>query len=70
MRTIGKYGSSFEANVVKGLLESEGIRAEVLHENLPYCLPFGGNLYEVELVVNDEDYDQALKILAASFIAE
>ena len=70
MKTIGKYGSSFEANVVKGLLESEGIKAEVLHENLPYYLPFGGNLSEVELVVSDEDYDQALKILAASTIAE
>ena len=70
MKTIGKYRSSFEANLVKGVLESESIRAAVLHENLPYALPFAGNLSEVELVVNDEDYDEALKILAASPIAE
>lgn len=65
MKTIGKYETAFEANLIKGVLESEGIIAEVLHENIPY--PLNSDLFSIDLVVSDEDYERAQKILAASF---
>ena len=61
MKTLRKYLNAMSANLDKGLLESEGIQAQVLHQNMPYV----GISYKlaVELIVNDEDYDRALKIL-------
>lgn len=61
MKTLKKYLNAMSANIDKGLLESEGIQAPVLHQNMPYV----GISYKlaVELIVNDEDYDRALKIL-------
>ncbi len=52
------------ANIDKAMLESHGIQAEVLHQNMPYA----GISYKlsIDLVVNDEDYEQALKLLATS----
>ena len=62
MRTVRKYfNNPFSANLDKGLLENEGIRAEVLHQNMPY-MGISDKL-AVELIVNDEDYDRAKKIL-------
>lgn len=62
MRTVKKYfNNPFSANLDKGLLENEGIRAEVLHQNMPY-MGISDKL-AVELIVNDEDYDRAKKIL-------
>ncbi|MBR4802161.1 MAG: DUF2007 domain-containing protein [Bacteroidales bacterium] len=61
MKTVKQYLNAISANIDKGLLESEGIPAQVLHQNMPYS----GISYKfaVELIVNDEDYDRALKIL-------
>ncbi|MBP5391440.1 MAG: DUF2007 domain-containing protein [Bacteroidales bacterium] len=61
MRTLKKYLNAMSANIDRSLLESEGIQAQVLHQNMPYA----GISYKlaVELIVNDEDYDRALKIL-------
>ena len=62
MKTVKKYfNNPFSANLDKGLLENEGIRAEVLHQNMPY-MGISEKL-AVELIVNDEDYDMAKKIL-------
>ena len=62
MRTVKKYfNNAFSANLDKGLLENEGIRAEVLHQNMPY-MGISDKL-AVELIVNDEDYDRAKKLL-------
>ena len=62
MRTVRKYfNNPFSANLDKGLLENEGIRAEVLHQNMPY-MGISDKL-AVELIVNDEDYERAKKIL-------
>lgn len=62
MKTVKKYfNNAFSANLDKGLLENEGIRAEVLHQNMPY-MGISEKL-AVELIVNDEDFDRAKKIL-------
>lgn len=62
MKTVKKYfNNAFSANLDKGLLENEGIQAEVLHQNMPY-MGISEKL-AVELIVNDEDYDRAKKIL-------
>lgn len=65
MKTVGKYENSFEANLMKGVLENEGIEATVLNENNPY--PLNSGLFSVDLAVMDEDYERAMSILAASF---
>ena len=61
MKTVKKYLNAFSADVAKGMLENEGIQAEVLHRNMPYL----GISYKmaVELIVNDEDYDRALELI-------
>lgn len=62
MKTVKKYfNNPFSANLDKGLLENEGIRAEVLHQNMPYMGV--SEKLAVELIVNDEDYNRAKKIL-------
>ena len=63
MKTVLHALNSVEANVVKGLLESEGIACSVLGEYLQGAigeLPATGL---IRVVVNDEDYDQARTIV-------
>ncbi|MBQ2491722.1 MAG: DUF2007 domain-containing protein [Bacteroidales bacterium] len=61
MRTLKKYLNAFSANLAKGMLENEGIPAQVIHQNIPY-MGISDKL-AVELIVNDEDYDRAKKLL-------
>lgn len=65
MKTVGKYNSVFAAEVAKGLLESEGISACIVNEYTTYVgLTHASD--PVELRVADEDYESAVKALAAS----
>lgn len=54
-------GSSWEAEIIKGLLESNGIRSVVkdgiLGTLAPYIAP------AVSLLVTEEDYEEAQKII-------
>ncbi len=71
MRVVEKYTSVFSANLAKGLLESHGINAMVLNENLSVITGvMNTDLISVELAVSDEDYSRASKLLAASSNAE
>ena len=59
-------GSLWEAEVVKGLLQSEGIDCMLRDETLgadtsPY-LTSGG---DVKLLVNDEDYPKAFQLVSS-----
>ena len=54
----GSYNSSL---IAKGMLENEGIPTQVIHQNIPY-MGISDKL-AVELIVNDEDYDRAKKLL-------
>ena len=72
MRTcVEKYTNQFAANVATGMLESNGIPAWVLNENLPFIT--GGvntDMLAIELHVNEENYLEAKRLLAASSSAE
>lgn len=71
MRVVAKYTSAFSANLAKGMLESEGIQAEVLNQNIGFVTGvINTDMLSIELVVNDEDYSKASKLLAASSNAE
>ncbi|NMB36985.1 MAG: DUF2007 domain-containing protein [Bacteroidales bacterium] len=65
MKEVARYNEPYLADIAKGLLESEGINAEILNESS--ALPGICNMYDgaIKLVVRDEDYDLALKVLAA-----
>lgn len=59
-------GSLWEAEIVKGLLQAEEVDCMLRDETLgavtsPY-LTLGGN---VKILVNDEDYQRATKIVAS-----
>lgn len=63
MKTVLHALNSVEANLVKGLLESEGIPSSVLGEFLQGAigeLPATGL---IRVVVNEEDYEQARRII-------
>ena len=63
MKTVLHALNTMEANVVKGLLESEGIPCSILGEYLQGAvgeLPATGL---IRVVVNEEDYDKASEIV-------
>lgn len=71
MKVVEKYTNAFSANLAKGMLESNGIQAEILNQNLNIITGVtNSDLLSLELVVNDEDYSIASKLLAASSSAE
>lgn len=65
MQTLRYYDTAFEAEVARGRLESEGIRAIVQNENLGSVLPYMGANQSLKpyLMVRDEDALQAAAIL-------
>jgi hypothetical protein len=65
MKTVGYYDALFEAEMARGLLESEGIEAIVLNENTSSVLPFGDAIASLRpyVVVADEDLERARELL-------
>ena len=63
MKTVKYYSNAVEAQMDRSLLEAEGILCEVLNENMNYAGYFAGGNFDIQLVVADEDYDQALQLL-------
>lgn len=71
MKTVAKYDNAFSANIAKGMLQEAGIEAFILNENLGYTTAVvNQDLLAIELVVDDSDYLEASKLLAASHRAE
>ncbi len=73
MKTVLHALNSIEANIIKGLLESEGITSQVLGEYLQGAmgeLPANGL---IRVVVDESDYENASAIIEnwreANFIA-
>lgn len=62
MITIAVYDNAIDANIAKGLLESNDIHCQILHEMIAQTLPVGG----VELQVDEEDQKRAQEILNKS----
>ncbi|MBR2947834.1 MAG: DUF2007 domain-containing protein [Bacteroidales bacterium] len=66
MKTVEKYNNSFSANIAKGVLAEAGIEAFILNENLIFTTgAVNTDLISIELVVEDSQYEQAVKILQA-----
>ncbi len=66
MKVVQKFDNSFSANICKGVLESAGIPAFILNENLPWTTGVANtDLISIEVVVDDENFEKALGILKA-----
>lgn len=71
MKVVETYNNAFSANLAKGLLEEAGIPAYVLDENMGIVAGvFNTDLLPIRLTVDDKDYSEALKVLAAASKAE
>ncbi|MBO5804119.1 MAG: DUF2007 domain-containing protein [Bacteroidales bacterium] len=71
MKVVETYTNSFSANLAKGLLEEAGIQAYVLDENMGIVAGvFNTDLLPIRLTVDDKDYSEAVKVLAAASSAE
>ena len=68
-KTVAKFGDPMLASISQGLLESNGINAEIYGEVSSYP-SFNVAEQNIELKVNANDYESALSILAASDKAE
>ena len=66
MRTLIQCENEFEARLIVGRLENEGIRATILNEYIHNVLPLmtGSNTFAVQVAVNEEDYHRALMIIS------
>ncbi|RKZ22606.1 hypothetical protein DRQ16_00520 [bacterium] len=63
MKSLGKF-SPGEAYIIKGRLESEGIEVIIKQESIGKIAGFTmDGLGEVELLVPDEDYERARRVL-------
>lgn len=65
MKVVKHYTDAFAANIAKGMLENEGIPAAVLNQNQVFAgLPT--DLGTIDLAVEDENYEKALKLIEAT----
>lgn len=62
MKVLAKYPDVYQAHIVSGMLENEGIECEIVNENLPF-LGMGVAGFDVRIVVNDEDFERAKAII-------
>lgn len=60
-----KYDSAFEANVIKGVLEANGVAAGVLEDGYANTMLRGFSVGAVRLLVREEDVERAREILAS-----
>jgi orotate phosphoribosyltransferase len=61
---IATYDNNFEAGLAKGLLEENGINAEMKNELFNSIYPtFAGDMYRIELCVSEENAETAKAIL-------
>ncbi|MRJ09964.1 hypothetical protein EDL98_02555 [Ornithobacterium rhinotracheale] len=62
--TLQTFTNDFEAEVVKGRLEAEGVKAYLFNENSVYTLGFTiNNAGEIQLKINAKDLEKAKHIL-------
>ena len=65
MRTLINCENEFEAQLIVGRLENEGIRAVVLNEHIHRIWPMNSfDSFVVQVAVNEEDYNQAIRIIS------
>ena len=69
MKVVAEFNLEYEAEIAKGLLESEGVKAVIMNANTPYPGITMGR-HGVQLVVNEEDFETAQMILDRAESAE
>ena len=57
-----RFGDSFEAGMARARLEAEGIISVLF--GLDTSLAFAGGIFNIQLMVDEEDLDAALAILS------
>jgi len=60
---VGRFFNSFEAGMAKARLEAEGIPSVIFGMDMNPV--FAGGVFNIQLMVDDEDLDAALRILGA-----
>ena len=62
---LKRFDNSFQANIVKGRLETEGIECFLTNDNLTTLFPQFTNLMGmgIDLMVSEENYEKAIEIL-------
>lgn len=65
MKTVKHCSDSFQAHLAKGKLESEGIEAAIINENVNTVLPYMSAVpsFSVQVVVDDAEYEKAVAVL-------
>lgn len=69
LKIVAEYIYEYEAEIAKGLLESEGIEAMISNVNSPYPGVLLGK-HGIQLLVNDYDLETAQMILENAENAE
>jgi predicted metal-dependent phosphotriesterase family hydrolase len=69
LKTVAKFSDPMRASIAEGLLKSNGIEAGIFGEVSSYP-SFNAVEQNIELKVNEADYESALSLLAASDKAE
>ena len=64
MRIVEEYFNAYEAEIAKGRLESEGITAVIMN-NVSVYPGIQMGKHGIQLMVNDEDFEDAKAILEA-----
>ena len=60
MKTLAKYTYEYEAQLVQGALKEAGIESQIKNDSSMYP---GLDFSEIQLQVNDEDFDKALEMI-------
>ena len=65
MRTIANCDTDFQARLIQGYLENEGIPSVMLNDytNSPIPFPYAPNMLAIQVAVSEENYEKALRII-------
>ena len=65
MRTIANCDTDFQARLIQGYLENEGIPSVLLNEYINSTIPFpyASSMFAVQVAVSEENYEKALRII-------
>lgn len=68
---LGEYPSGIDASIVKGVLETNGVRCIITNEIMSSLLPIASLSPDmVRVMVFERDIDEARRILASAPIAD
>lgn len=70
LKTVARYSDQMSADFAAGLLNANGIPAEVFGQASAYPSIINAAIDSLEVKVNADNYDDAVKLLAAKSEAE